>query len=141
MSNNLPELIDISINKDRRGNLSVVDKYSCLPFDLKRLFYVYDIPAGTERGGHAHFKLIQFIWPVSGSLKVNTIDSQGKSRDWELTLPWQGLLLPPMTWASETALSAGTVYLVAASDYYDADDYIRDFRRFSDLTSSSTNHD
>ena len=138
MSNfELPRLIDIPRHKDTRGNLSVIDDRSCLPFQLKRIFYIYDIPAGTERGGHAHYKLSQFIWSVSGSVSVSTIDINGIEKSWLLHLPWQGLLIPPMTWAYETSISAGCVYVVGASDYYEADDYIRDkeffFKTIQDL--------
>ena len=64
IQNIVPCLIDIPRHKDARGNLSVIDDQSCLPFELKRIFYIYDIPAGTVRGGHAHYKLSQFIWSV-----------------------------------------------------------------------------
>ena len=127
MTQDLPRLVDIPRHKDSRGNLSVIDDDSCLPFPLKRIFYIYDIPAGTVRGGHAHYNLSQFIWSVSGSVSVSTVDANGFERNWLLQLPWQGLLIPPMTWAYETSVSAGCVYIVAASDYYDADDYILQF--------------
>ena len=126
----VPRLIDIPRHKDIRGNLSVIDHQSCLPFELRRIFYIYDIPAGTERGGHAHYKLSQFIWSVSGSVAVSTIDVYGVEQTWLLQLPWQGLLIPPMTWAYETSVSAGCVYIVGASDYYEADDYIREKELF-----------
>ena len=133
----VPQLIDIPRHKDVRGNLSVIDDQSCLPFKLKRIFYIYDIPAGTERGGHAHYRLSQFIWSVSGSVSVSTIDIHGVKQTWLLQLPWQGLLIPPLTWAYETSVSAGCVYIVGASDYYDAHDYIRDkelfFRTIQDI--------
>ena len=133
----VPQLVDIPRHKDARGNLSVIDHQSCLPFELKRIFYIYDIPAGTERGGHAHYKLSQFICSVSGSVSVCTIDVNGLEQTWLLQLPWQGLFIPPMTWAHETSVSAGCVYIVAASDYYEADDYIRDkalfFRKIQNL--------
>ena len=129
----VPCLIDIPRIKDTRGNLSVVDDQTCLPFQLKRIFYIYDIPAGTERGGHAHYKLSQFIWSVSGSVSVSTIDVKGAEQTWVLQLPWQGLLIPPMTWAYETSISAGCVYIVGASDYYQANDYIRDKELFLEL--------
>lgn len=129
----LPRLIDIPRIKDARGNLSVIDDQTCLPFKLKRIFYIYDIPAGTERGGHAHYNLSQFIWSVSGSISVHTVDVKGVEQSWSLQLPWQGLLIPPMTWAYETSVSAGCVYVVGASDYYQADDYIRDKQLFLEL--------
>ena len=131
MNENLvPHLIDIPRHKDVRGNLSVIDAQTCLPFELKRIFYIYDIPAGTERGGHAHYKLSQFIWSVSGSVSVSTISIHGVEQTWLLQLPWKGLLIPPMTWAHETSVSAGCVYVVGASDYYEANDYIRDKELF-----------
>lgn len=129
----VPSLIDIPRIKDARGNLSVIDDQTCLPFQLKRIFYIYDIPAGTVRGGHAHYKLNQFIWSVSGSVSVSTIDVKGIQQNWLLQLPWQGLWIPPMTWAYETSVSAGCVYIVGASDYYQADDYIRDKQLFLEL--------
>ena len=92
------------------------------------------MPAGVERGGHAHFKLHQFLWCVSGSVTVSTVDCLSNTKDYTLSLPWEGLYMPPMTWAKETSKSAGCVYLVAASDYYDARDYIRDFDQFKQLT-------
>ena len=133
----VPSLIDIPRIKDARGNLSVIDDQTCLPFQLKRIFYIYDIPAGTVRGGHAHYKLNQFIWSVSGSVSVSTIDVKGVQKNWLLQLPWQGLWIPPMTWAYETSVSAGCVYIVGASDYYQADDYIRDKELFLELIKGS----
>jgi dTDP-4-dehydrorhamnose 3,5-epimerase-like enzyme len=133
----VPSLIDIPRIKDARGNLSVIDDQTCLPFQLKRIFYIYDIPAGTVRGGHAHYKLNQFIWSVSGSVSVSTIDVKGVQQNWLLQLPWQGLWIPPMTWAYETSVSAGCVYIVGASDYYQADDYIRDKELFLELIKGS----
>ena len=126
----VPEIIEIPRHRDIRGNLSVVDSTTCLPFDLKRIFYIYDIPAGVERGGHAHYSLFQFLWVLSGTINIHTIDIFGKEFDWILQLPWQGLLIPPLTWASETSVSAGCVYAVGASEFYDSSDYIRDKKIF-----------
>ena len=125
-----PRFISIPRHQDLRGNLSVVDFHGCLPFEVKRVFYVYDIPAETQRGGHAHKTLYQFIWSVSGTIVVSTVDTNNNKEDWLLQVPWKGLLIPPMFWASEKAVSAGCVYIVAASDYYDESDYIRDIDTF-----------
>ena len=133
MNSDLPRIIEIPRHKDLRGNLSVIDSHACLPFELKRVFYIYDIPAGVERGGHAHYNLSQFIWSLSGTISVSTVDCRGCSQSWILQLPWQGLLIPPLTWAHETSVSAGCVYAVAASDYYDSSDYIRDKKYFFDI--------
>ena len=129
-----PRLIDIPRHIDVRGNLSVIDGKTCLPFELKRIFYIYDIPSGVERGGHAHRTLYQFICALSGSIKVSTIDYYGRTAEWVLQLPWEGLLIPPLTWANETAISGGCVYLVGASDYYDESDYIRNKDEFTYLS-------
>ena len=128
-----PCLINIPKYSDHRGNLSVVDFKTCLPFDIKRVFYVYDIPAGSQRGAHAHYTLEQFIWCVAGSISVSTTSCDGINASFNLSLPWQGLYLPPLTWANESALSAGCVYLVAASEYYNEADYIRDFNCFNNI--------
>ena len=134
MNEDFPRIIDIPRHIDRRGNLSVVDCQTCLPFDLKRVFYVYDIPAGVKRGGHAHKTLNQFIWTLSGVIEVVTIDRKGIEKKWNLQYPWEGLLIPPFTWAFERSLSAGCVYMVGASDYYEAEDYIRDRDEFDSIT-------
>ena len=138
MSEQFPKIIEIPKHSDIRGNLSVVDFKTCLPFDLKRVFYVYDIPSGTKRGGHAHHNLNQFIWTLSGVIEVATIDRKGFEKKWILQYPWEGLLIPPLTWAFERSLSAGCVYMVGASDYYDATDYIRDRNDFDAITIQST---
>lgn len=128
-----PKIIEIPKHSDHRGNLSVVDSKTCLPFELKRVFYVYDIPSGIKRGGHAHRTLHQFLWCLSGSVKVYTINSRGKENNFSLSLPWKGLYIPPMTWAYEESVSAGCVYMVGASDYYIEDDYIRSIDTFNSM--------
>jgi len=129
-----PCLIDIPKHIDARGNLSVIDSTTCLPFPIKRVFYVYDIPTAAQRGGHAHYKLHQFLWCVSGAVEVSTISANGEANAFTLSLPWQGLYIPPLVWAHETALTAGCTYFVAASDYYDETDYIRDLTTFTQLS-------
>jgi len=128
-----PSIIVIPKHSDLRGNLSVVDSSTCLPFELKRVFYVYDIPADTQRGAHAHLTLHQFLWCISGSISVDTEDRHGTHHSFTLSLPWQGLYLPPLTWASERAITSGSVYAVAASSLYDESDYIRDYSSFRTL--------
>lgn len=130
-----PKIIDIPKHVDERGNLSVVDSQTCLPFELKRVFYIYDMPSDTQRGAHAHKKLHQFLWCLSGSVEVSTVNFEGRSERFTLSLPWKGLHIPPLTWAHETSLSAGCVYVVGASSFYDEDDYIREYSEFQDLIS------
>jgi len=131
-----PRVVEIPKHIDARGNLSVVDQATCLPFPLQRIFYVYDIPADTERGAHAHYTLHQFLWCVTGSVEVRTIARDGSDNMFTLSLPWIGLYLPPMVWASEKSLTAACTYFVAASNGYDEMDYIRDFDQFRQLCKS-----
>lgn len=131
-----PRLINIPKHVDARGNLSVVDPTTCLPFPLKRVFYIYDIPAMCERGAHAHYELHQFLWCVTGAVQVKTESSSGELAQFVVSLPWQGLYLPPLTWSSETALTGACTYFVAASEEYNEKDYIRDIDLFRALSSS-----
>ena len=131
---NEPQVIEIPRFRDHRGNLSVIDHEGCLPFEIKRVFYVYDIPTGIQRGAHAHRELHQFIFCVAGSIEV-CITSQSRTEYCiHLERPWQGLYLPPLCWAHEASRGGGSVYCVAASDTYKEEDYIRDWQEFLHLT-------
>jgi len=114
---------------DHRGNLTVVEGGRDVPFEIRRVFYVYDAPCATDRGAHAHWTLQQFIICLSGGLDVR-LDDGFVRRTVHLNRPWQGLYIPPMTWASEGNFDTGTVYLVLASEHYNEADYIRDYETF-----------
>lgn len=122
-------LIELPKIVDSRGNLTFLEGGTHVPFPIKRVFYVYDIPSGTDRGAHAHYDLHQFIVCLSGGLKVFLDDGREK-RTVSLNRPWVGLHVPPMIWASEGDVDSGTVYLVLASEVYRADSYIRDYGEF-----------
>lgn len=123
------ELIDLPRHLDRRGNLSVVENGIHIPFDMKRAFFIYDVPGGESRAGHAHYNLYQFIIAVGGSFTV--IIDDGESRESVLlNKPYQGLLLKPGTWSHLIDFSSGAVALVLASDFYNEDDYMRDYEVF-----------
>lgn len=115
--------------EDRRGNLSFVENQSVLPFDVKRVFYIYDIPSGRSRGKHAHRLCHQFLVAISGSFRVS-LDDGYNTRTVELRRPDYGLHIPPGIWAGERDFSAGSVCLVLASHPFDEDDYIRDYDKF-----------
>src|SRR5689334_11079990 len=121
-------IINLPKVSDPRGNLTFVEGEAGkhIPFELRRVFYVYDIPSGQNRGAHAHKTLHEFIICLSGGLDVYLDDGQSK-RTVHLNRPWFGLHVPPMIWASEGEFDPGTVYLILASDKYDADDYLRDY--------------
>lgn len=112
--------------KNRSGNITVIENNQEIPFDVKRVFYLYDIPGGESRGAHAHKECHQFLIAASGSFEVLLDDGKTK-RQIQLNRPDVGLHIPPMIWASEINFSSGSICLVMASHKYDAVDYIRDY--------------
>tara|TARA_Y100000815_G_scaffold27295_1_gene22857 strand:- start:26831 stop:27238 length:408 start_codon:yes stop_codon:yes gene_type:complete len=122
------QVISLPKIEDRRGNLSVIEG-DILPFEIKRVYYLYDIPAGAERGGHSHKDLYQFLIALSGSFEV--IVSDGKEeKTFMLNRPDRGLLIPTGIWRELKDFSSGAVCLVIASDVFKEEDYIRDFEEF-----------
>lgn len=118
-------------HSDRKGNLSVVEDNEIVPFDIKRVYYLYDVPGGESRGGHAHKNLWQLIVAVSGSFTV-TLDDGKIKRTFVLNRPNIGLLIVPGIWRTLDDFSSGSVCLVLASEKYDESDYIRDYKVFED---------
>ena len=120
--------IDIPAVKDPRGNLAVLEN-SKLPFKIKRVYYLYDVPSGSKRGGHAHKDLLQLIVPLSGSFELVLKDGVNE-KTVMLHNPTRGVLIPTMTWRELRNFSAGAVCLVLASEEFDEEDYIRDWEEF-----------
>lgn len=116
-------------HSDRKGNLSVVQNGSTVPFDVKRVYYLYDVPGGESRGSHAHKALSQLIIAASGSFRV-TLDDGNVKRSFTLNRPYQGLYVKPGIWRDLDDFSSGAVCLVLASEVYDKEDYIRDYQDF-----------
>lgn len=116
-------------HSNRRGNLTVVENGQTLPFDVKRVYYLYDIPGGESRGAHAHKELSQLIIAASGSFRV-TLDDGKVKRSFFLNRPYQGLYVKPGIWRDLDDFSSGAVCMVLASDVYDKEDYIRDYNEF-----------
>lgn len=114
---------------DRLGNLSVVQSRDNLPFDLKRVFFIYDVPGGESRGGHAHKAIKEFIVAASGSFSV-TLDDGVNRRTVMLNRPYRGLLVEPGVWLTLDDFSSGAVALVLTSDHFSADDHIKDYDAF-----------
>lgn len=116
-------------HSDRKGNLTVVENGITLPFDVKRVYYLYDVPGGESRGSHAHKELEQMVVAASGSFRV-TLDDGKSKRTFYLNRPYQGLFIKPGLWRDLDDFSSGAVCMVLASDVYKAEDYIRDYQEF-----------
>jgi hypothetical protein len=131
---NLPTVYDcalISLPKvnDDRGNLTFCQDLQHVPFDIRRVFYLYDIPGGSGRGAHAHKECYQFLVAVCGSFEVVMNDGEVR-RHVQLNRPYIGLMIPPGIWAEEVNFSSGAICLVLASHLYDEQDYIRTEEQF-----------
>ena len=126
-------VIDLGkIHSERRGDITVVENDGTLPFDVKRVYYLYDVPGGASRGAHAHKELSQLIVAASGSFQV-TLDDGKVRRTFFLNRPYQGLLVRPGIWRDLDDFSSGAVCMVLASDVYKKEDYIRDYQEFLDF--------
>jgi len=126
-------LIDFPIVHEPRGNLSFIEGGRHVPFDIKRVYYLYDVPGGAVRGGHAHRTINQVIIALSGSFDVVLDDGHGTRRV-SLNRSYFGLFLPNMIWRELENFSSGAVCMVLASAYYDETEYIRDYEEFKLLT-------
>ena len=122
-------VIELPKIENRSGNLTSIQNSIEIPFDIKRIFYLYDIPGGKDRGAHAHIECHQFLIAGSGSFDVLLDDGKSKKLV-TLNQPYKGLHIPPGIWASEINFSSGSICLVLASHKYDEKDYIREYNAF-----------
>lgn len=118
---------------DRNGNITFVNNNSEIPFEIKRVFYLYDIPGGESRGAHAHKICHQFLIAASGAFEVLLNDGKVQ-RQVLLNRPYIGLHIPPGIWASEINFSSGSICMVLTSEEFDENDYIRDYKEFQNLS-------
>ena len=125
-------LIDLPKILDHRGNLTFIEGNQHVPFDIKRIYYLYDVPGGATRGGHAHKKLEQFIIAAMGSFDV-ILDDGLEQKRFHLNRSYYGLYIPTMVWRELDNFSSGSVCLAVVSEYYDETDYIRDYDTFKKL--------
>lgn len=126
---NIGRIIELPKITDPRGNLTVAENMKGVPFDIKRVYWVYDVPGGECRGGHAHKRLKQLLIAVSGSFHV-TLDNGKEQQTYLLNHPYQALLIETGVWRTLDDFSSGAVCLVLASELYDEEDYIYDYDTF-----------
>lgn len=123
------ELLEFDKHSSLKGNLSVVQHHKDIPFDIKRVYYLYDVPGGASRGAHAHKELWQLMIATSGSFRV-TLDDGKEKKSFFLNRPYQGLLVKPGIWRDLDEFSSGACCFVLASEDYDEKDYIRNYKDF-----------
>lgn len=126
------KIIEFPIVKDYRGNLTFIEENKHIPFQIRRIYYLYDVPTGATRGGHAHIKLEQVIIALSGSFEVILDDGYVK-KTFFLNRPHYGLYIPPGIWRELKNFSSNSVALVLASELYEEKDYIRDYETFKQM--------
>jgi hypothetical protein len=119
--------------RDPRGSLTFVEGEQHVPFDIQRVYWIYDVPGGEVRGGHAYLELEEFFVALSGSFEVAVRDGRHTRRAL-LNRSYQGLYVPPLIWRSLENFSTNAVCLILASRHFDESDYVRDKRRFQELT-------
>ena len=122
------KILSIPKIEDPRGNLSVIEN-DVIPFDIKRIYYLYDVPSGAERGGHSHREQYEFLVALSGSFDV-ILNDGNQQKTVSLNKPFEGLLITNGIWRELKNFSSGAVCLVIASDVFSEEDYIRDFEDF-----------
>lgn len=131
------KLIQLPKIPDPRGNLSFIQNGSQVPFEIARCYWIYDVPGGEERHGHAFRSQSELIVALSGSFDVVVADKEGRETRYHMARSYYGLLLPPMTWRRIDNFSTASVAMVVASTKYDEADYIRDFEEYKKLSTPS----
>lgn len=128
-----PKIIDIPKVTDPRGNLSFIESNGIIPFEIDRVFYLYDVPADSERGGHSHHEAWQLLIAVAGSFDV-VLDNGYERRRYTLNRPYKGLLIPPGFWRTMDNFSSGSVCMVLTNVKYDEADYVREYSHFLEIS-------
>jgi hypothetical protein len=136
---NIDQVQEIALPKilDERGNLSFIEYPSHIPFEMKRVYWIYDVPGGEQRGGHAYKNLYEVIIAISGSFDVN-IDTGAEIKKFTLNRSYKAVFVPKMVWRSLSNFSTNSLCLILASDEYLADEYIRDYEEFKMIISKTT---
>lgn len=129
MKSTIGKIIELKKIVDPRGNLTVTEEMIDVPFEIRRVYWVYDVPSGESRGGHAHKQCRELIVAISGSFHV-TLDDGNKKETYLLNHPYQGLVVETGIWRTLDDFSSGAVCLVLASDLFEEEDYIREYEEF-----------
>jgi dTDP-4-dehydrorhamnose 3,5-epimerase-like enzyme len=134
MKSSVYDCVILPLNKihNRAGNITIVEGDENIPFSIKRIYYLYDIPGGENRGGHAHKELYQLVVAASGSFNVLLDDGKNK-KIVTLNRPDYGLMIVPGIWRELIEFSSGSICLVLASQIYTSDDYLRSYSNFLDI--------
>ena len=130
------KLIDLPKILDERGNLSFIEYPKHIPFEIKRVYWIYDVPGGEKRGGHAYKQLSELIIAISGSFDV-TVDTGNDIKKFSLNRSYQGVYIPKMVWRSLDNFSTNSLCLILSSDEYDENDYIRDYDKFRQIVTNN----
>lgn len=131
-SKDAPIIVDLPKFLDRRGNLSFIEEESQVPFKIARTYWVYDVPGGEKRGGHAYRRNQELIVALSGSFDIVLTDRQGNKSTWHMNRSYYGLYVPNGWWRELQNFSTNSLALILASTQYDANDYIRNFDLFKE---------
>jgi dTDP-4-dehydrorhamnose 3,5-epimerase-like enzyme len=123
------KIVELPKISDPRGNLTFIEGMQHIPFEIRRVYYTYDVPGGTDRGGHAHKALHQLIIAMSGSFDV-TLNDGRNNKKFHLNRSYQGLYVCPMIWRDLDNFSSGSVCMVLASNIYEESDYYRDYNEY-----------
>lgn len=126
---NIPKIIELPKISDPRGNLSVIEEFKDIPFKIERSYWIYDVPGGEARGGHAYYENEEFIVALSGSFDV-ILDDGKEKKTFSLNRSYYGLYVPKGIWREMNNFSTNSLALILASTKYDANDYIRDYDEF-----------
>lgn len=126
------KLIELPFINDTKGNLTFIENQNHIPFEIKRIFYLYDVPGGAERAGHANIKNYQLLIAISGSFDVILDNGENKEK-YSLNRSYKGLLITPMIWRTINNFSSGSVCLVLASELFSENDYYRDYKKYLDV--------
>ncbi|MBT3464009.1 WxcM-like domain-containing protein [archaeon] len=133
------KIINLQRIEFRAGNITPITNHKEIPFEIKRIFYIYDIPGGKDRGAHAHKECHQFLVATSGAFDVEVNDGK-ETRIFNLNQPYYGLHIPPGIWAHEFNFSSGAICLVLASHLFDENDYIREYDKYVKFIKNDTSY-